>query len=84
MESLLEHPHPNIPKMLLSFCDDFYFYIVMDYKPAIDLFQYAETNLEMTELVVKRIFRQVLAGISHLHSFGIVHRDIKVLLLDTG
>jgi serine/threonine protein kinase len=76
LHDLYNSPHPNIPRMRLSFSDFFYYYIVMEYQPAMDLFDYITKNT-MQEASIKTVFKQVLDAVQHIHSLGIVHRDIK-------
>jgi serine/threonine protein kinase len=53
----------------------------MDHKPAIDLFEFIEQEHSVGHDRIKSIFKQVLSAVDHIHSLGIVHRDIKVFQL---
>ncbi|KAK4048487.1 hypothetical protein OIO90_005818 [Microbotryomycetes sp. JL221] len=56
---------------------------VMEYCPGGDLYAAIKKG-EMTPLEINSYFKQILAGVSYLHSMGVAHRDIKPenLLLD--
>jgi len=69
--------HPSIIKLLDVFEDDKHFYIVLEYLGGRDLFEYMNRNF-MNEVKAKRIMYSVLRAVKYLHSFGIVHRDIKL------
>ena len=69
--------HPSIIKLLDVFEDDKHFYIVLEYLGGRDLFEYMNRNF-MNEAKAKRIMYSVLRAVKYLHSFGIVHRDIKL------
>lgn len=72
--------HPNIVQMADFFEDDVNYYIEMvpHGLPGMDLFDYIELRMNMTEDEVKTIFRQVASAIEFLHNTAhIVHRDIK-------
>lgn len=73
-------PHRCIPKLLTSFQDEFYNYIIMPYTAHQDLFNWIETS-SPSEDDLKYIFAQILSAVYHLHNNGIVHRDIKVKIL---
>ena len=77
---LVSIPHPHIPRLITCFQDDFYVYIVMPYTPVQDLFDYIESNADIPEADIKRIFYQTCQAVKHLHTNGIIHRDIKVQL----
>ena len=79
--------HPNIVKILnVSFGTNFQ-YIVMEYIFGITLKEYIskKENIEWPDAV--QIIKQVLLAISHAHSRGIIHRDIKpqnIMILQDG
>ena len=79
--------HPNIVKILnVSFGTNFQ-YIVMEYIFGVTLKEYIskKDNFGWHEAV--DIIKQVLLAISHAHSRGIIHRDIKpqnIMVLDDG
>jgi len=70
--------HPNIVKVLnVSFGTNFQ-YIVMEYISGITLKEYLnQKNGSIDWKKATAIVKQVLLALSHAHSKGIVHRDIK-------
>lgn len=72
-----------IPTLLAFFQDSFFAYLVMPYSRSTDLFDYIDTHT-IEEANVKQIFFQVCQVVSHLHSSGIIHRDIKVYFAYSG
>jgi serine/threonine protein kinase len=43
-----------------------------------DLLNYVRKRRRLNEGVCKRLFRQIVEGLGHIHSRGIIHRDIKL------
>lgn len=79
LTQLREKPHPNIIQLVDFFEDETYFHMetLRHGNPAIDLFDYIEAHPDLPADQCKSIFHQVVSAIAHLHSLGIVHRDIK-------
>ena len=81
--------HPNILKFNnIMFVDNF-FCLCLEYAEKGDMFEYLKTqpNRRFEEAIAKPIFKQLLTAISHCHSLGVFHRDIKlenILLHETG
>ena len=72
--------HPNIVEMADFFEDDVNYYIEMvpHGLPGMDLFDYIELRVNMTEAECRKIFVQVANALHHLHvKAKVVHRDIK-------
>tara|TARA_Y100000588_G_scaffold95024_1_gene103058 strand:+ start:8296 stop:9531 length:1236 start_codon:yes stop_codon:yes gene_type:complete len=75
--------HPNIATVFDANVADEYAYIVMEYFPnSLDKLLTEQGPLNPTNAV--NITKQICEGLSHAHSKGIVHRDIKPhnILLD--
>jgi len=76
--------HPNITKILETFEDDKYIFIIMEYINGGNLFSFVKKRRKLSEKISKFLFRQIIEGIQHIHSKNIVHRDIKLenILID--
>ena len=44
----------------------------------IDLFDYIQSNQNLSDENIKKIFKQIAIAVDYLHSHKIIHRDIKV------
>ena len=70
--------HPNIIHLYDIFENENFFYIIMEYCSGGDLFSYLEKNkFHISERQSCKIIYKILKGLSYLHSYGIIHRDIK-------
>ena len=76
--------HQNITKILETFEDEQFYFIIMEYINGGNLFSYVKKRRKLSEKVSKFLFRQIILGIKHIHSQLIVHRDIKLenILID--
>ena len=76
--------HQNITKILETFENEQFFFIIMEYINGGNLFSYIKKRRKLSEKVAKFLFRQIILGIKHIHSQLIVHRDIKLenILID--
>ena len=71
--------HPNIVGLIDLFENSDYYYIVLEYMMGKDLFDYIQARqFKLTENRVKEISYQIALAIKYLHSYGIVHRDLKL------
>jgi serine/threonine protein kinase len=69
--------HDNVVTLYDFFSDDLNFYLVMDFCPGGELFQYIVKNDKMAEPVAAYLFEQIASAIAYCHSLGIAHRDLK-------
>ena len=79
---LLRHPHIiRLYEVIYTPTDIF---MIMEYVPGGELFEYIVKNGRLPEDDARRFFQQLIAGISYCHQHMIVHRDLKPenLLLD--
>lgn len=76
--------HPNVVKLYETFESDKHIVVVMELCAGGDLLNYVRKRRRLKESYAKYIFKQIIEGIAHVHSKGILHRDIKLdnILLD--
>uniref|UniRef100_A0A7S0ZE69 Calmodulin n=1 Tax=Timspurckia oligopyrenoides TaxID=708627 RepID=A0A7S0ZE69_9RHOD len=69
--------HPNVIGLEDVFEDSRNLYIVMELCLGGHLLDFMETYGAVDEQIARVIISQILHGLHYLHSFGIVHRDMK-------
>ena len=70
--------HPNLIRMLDVFENIEHIYIVMEVLEGGDLFSYLEKRkFKIPEQRAAKITHSLAAGLYYLHSYGVVHRDMK-------
>jgi len=57
--------------------DDSAFYVIMPKCNGGELFDFLVTETEVPETECKRIIREILTAVGHLHKGGLIHRDVK-------
>lgn len=79
---LLDHPH--IVKLYEVIETDRFLYLVIEYVPHGEVFDFLVTNGRMKDREARARFRQILSAVEYCHQKRIVHRDLKAenLLLD--
>ena len=76
--------HPRVITLIEVIETNTRMYIITDLAESGDLLEHIRKNGAMSEATAKHLFRQLLLGISYVHSQDVVHRDLKCenLLLD--
>jgi serine/threonine protein kinase len=77
--------HPNIVLLYEIIETPQELYLIMEYAPGGELFEYIANKTILDEHEAQALFRQIVAGIEYLHKLKISHRDLKPenMLLDT-
>mmetsp|Transcript_99525 Transcript_99525/g.214741 ORF Transcript_99525/g.214741 Transcript_99525/m.214741 type:complete len:357 (+) Transcript_99525:18-1088(+) len=74
---LLGDEHPNIMGQIRCMEDDDFYYSIMAFCTGGELFEYLDSG-SMTESKARKAFVQILDGLEHMHSKGVVHRDMSL------
>lgn len=76
--------HPNVVKLYETFESNKHIVVVMELCAGGDLLNYVRKRRRLKESYAKYIFKQIIEGIAHIHTKGVLHRDIKLdnILLD--
>jgi serine/threonine protein kinase len=76
--------HPHIVRLYEIVESTKQLYLIMEYAPGGELFDFIVRRRRLEEVDACRLFRQLVAGLAHMHANGIAHRDLKPenLLLD--
>ena len=71
--------HPNIVRMVDLFETIDHYFIVLEYMDGKDLFDYMRfRSFKISENRAREIMIQLFQAVKYLHSYGIMHRDLKL------
>lgn len=79
--------HPNIIKLFECYYDTHHYYMVEEFIPNGDLYDYIKKQKYFSEKKAAFIINQVLSALNHLHAKKIVHRDMKpenIVIIETN
>lgn len=78
LRELNKEPHPNVLKLEAVFESENSIYVVLELLPGQTLFQaIQERKGHFTKEEIKAITGGLLAGLRHIHSNRVMHRDLK-------
>nr|CAH8852888.1 unnamed protein product [Trichobilharzia regenti] len=84
IEALKQLNHKYIYKLYQVVETQTHFYLVLEYLPGGELFDYILQKEHLSEVEARVIFRQIVSAIGYIHTKGFAHRDLKPenILLD--
>lgn len=76
--------HDNIVQLFDLLKDESFYYIIMEFCPNGELFQYIVSRNHLEEVEAQLFIRQILEALKYVHAMGVCHRDLKPenILLD--
>ena len=77
INTLVKLSHPNLIKIIEILEDDKYFYIIYDYCPGKDLFNYFYSNRsKLSEVLIRKVLTQILSALGYLHRSGVIYKNL--------
>ncbi|CAJ2650110.1 unnamed protein product [Trifolium pratense] len=70
--------HPNVVKLYEVLASKTKIYMVLEYVTGEELFDKIASKGKLTECEGRKLFQQLIDGVSHCHSKGVFHRDLKL------
>lgn len=71
--------HPNVVKLYDYFYDESNYYLVLEYCSKGEIYtHFQQYKKKLNESEIRTFGKQALLALAHVHSRGIVHRDIKM------
>ncbi|KFM82497.1 Maternal embryonic leucine zipper kinase, partial [Stegodyphus mimosarum] len=85
IEAMQELSHPNICKLYQVIETEKTFFLILEYCPGGELFDYIIEKDRLSEKEARHFFRQIISAVAFVHEKGYAHRDLKPenLLLDS-
>lgn len=85
IEALKILNHQNISRLYQVVETHDRFFLILEYAPGGELFDYIVTRSRCKENEARSFFRQIVSAVHYMHGKGYVHRDLKPenLLLDS-
>ena len=69
--------HPGIVALIEIMQDDANFYLIMEFCPNGELFQYIVDRKKLSEDEARSLILQVMDSVNYIHKMGVSHRDLK-------
>ncbi|KAK4020678.1 hypothetical protein OUZ56_002633 [Daphnia magna] len=84
IEAMKSLSHQNVCKLFQVIETDAKIFMILEYCPDGELFDYIVERDRLTEDEARHFFRQIVAAVAYIHHKGFAHRDLKPenLLLD--
>ncbi|TMW84289.1 hypothetical protein EJD97_025472 [Solanum chilense] len=78
--------HPNVVRLYEVLASKTKIYMVLEYVNGGELFDRIATKGKLSETLGRKLFQQLVDGVSYCHDKGVFHRDLKLenVLIDGG
>ncbi|KAK7281374.1 hypothetical protein RIF29_09316 [Crotalaria pallida] len=70
--------HPNVVRLYEVLASKTKIYMVLEYVTGGELFDKIQSQGKLTETEGRKIFQELIDGVSYCHSKGVFHRDLKL------
>ncbi|CAL0320210.1 unnamed protein product [Lupinus luteus] len=70
--------HPNVVRLYEVLASKTKIYMVLEYVTGGELFDKIQSKGKLTEAAARKIFQNLIDGVSYCHNKGVYHRDLKL------